>query len=300
MCNKVRISHSAITTLNACPRKILFKDKMRLFPNYGSIAMRYGSAFHVGMEAYYKNDKSLIHALEAAADYWKKPTPQLFQEDYRNLESLLTAITEYDARFRGDCEEVSITPENKVVTTISLTDEEKKLYGDFAVDFVTVVDLILEIDKMQWVIDFKTTSVELSFMASRLRKMVQLMGYQFVTQANYGSVNGCMVYYHQLKASKSRKTGLYGDVTIDFLKCPMIFSDKDYEDWRRYVIWNAFKLDKVEAAGYPPDFNHCYDFNKACEYMPLCSYPKWDLDKFLEMDGFYIIPDERKIIEVVE
>ena len=145
-----------------------------------------------------------------------------------------------------------------------------------------------------WIVDFKTTSVDLAYMASRMKKMSQLMGYQFVSQANFEDINGCMVYYHQLKASKSRKTGLYGETKTDFMKFPMIFNNHDYNDWRKYVIWNAFNLKKAKDSGYPPNFNSCYEFNSQCPYLALCEYPKWDEEKFKQMEGFVIVPDERE------
>jgi hypothetical protein len=294
MSETIRCSHSTIYTLGACPRKILFEKEMRLFPEVGSIDMRYGSGFHKGMEAYYRNGKNVEIAMETAAAWWQKPTVQIFPDHYKNLESLLTSIALYDSQYKYDNEVVAGVPESKTVTTILLTDEEKEHYGDIQVDFVVVIDLLLEVDGLVWVVDFKTTSVDLSYMASRLRKMSQLMGYQFVAQATYQNITGTMVYYHQLKASKSRKTGEYGDVKTDFMKFPQIYSLRDYEDWRKYVIWNAFMLQQATKAGYPPNYGSCYAFNKHCDYLPLCDYPKWDVSKFLDMDGFVYVPDERK------
>jgi hypothetical protein len=293
MTQSIRVSHSTIRTLASCPRKVLFEKELRLFPANGSIAMRYGSGFHVGMEHYYKNNKNVAIAMEAAASYWQTPTIQTYEEDYRNLESLLTSIALYHEQYKTDNEVVAGVPENKLITTLSLTDDEKVAYGDMEVQFVVVLDLLLEVDGMQWVVDFKTTSVDLAYMASRMRKMPQLMGYQFVAKDEFPDINGCMVYYHQLKASKSRKTGLYGEMKTDFMKFPMIFSNKDYADWRRYVIWNAFIYKSAINAGYPPNYNSCYEFNQHCPYLPLCDYPRWDIDKFMEMDGFVVVPDER-------
>ena len=293
MTTRIRVSHSAIRTLASCPRKVLFEREMRLFPVNGSIAMRYGSGFHKGMEHYYKNGKNVALAMEAAAEFWQKPTVQEFAEDYRNLESLLTSIALYHEQYQTDVETVSGVPENKITIILSLTDDEKVAYGDIEVEFVAVIDLLLNIDGMQWVVDFKTTSIDLAYMASRMRKMPQLMGYQFVAKDKFQDINGCMVYYHQLKASKSRKTGLYGDIKTDFMKFPMIFSNKDYADWRKYVIWNAFIYQSAANADYPPNYNSCYEFNQHCPYLPLCDYPKWNPDKFLEMDGFVVVPDER-------
>jgi hypothetical protein len=248
------------------------------------------------MEAYYSNGKDIQKALEAAVTFWQKPTLQIFTDDYRNLESLLNSLMLYDGQYKNDLETIVGVPENKLLTTIPLTDEEKEYFGDISVDFVVVLDLLLEVNDMKWVIDFKTTSVDLPYIASRLRKMVQIMGYQFVGQRYFKDVTGAMIYYHQLKASKSRKTGLYGDIKTDFMKFPMIFSEKDYTDWRRYVIWNAFKQHYVEKADYPPNYNSCYEFNKSCSYLPLCDYPTWNPDKFIERDDFVVVPDERKEI----
>ena len=290
---KVRTSHSTNRTLISCPRKIYFQNDLRLFPINGSTAMRYGSGYHKGMEVYYKNDKNLIKAMEAVVEYWQKPTVQTFVDDYRTLEALLTSLSIYHEQYGNDVEEISGIPEDKITTTILLTDEEKGYYGDIEIQFVVVIDLILSIEGMQWVIDFKTTSIDLPYIASRMRKMSQLMGYQYIAQEHYGNISGCMVYYHQLKASKSRKTGLYGDLKTDFMKFPMIFSGHNYRDWRKYVIWNGFKLLKAKESSYPPNFNSCYEFNAACPYMPLCDYPKWSSEKFIEIEGFVVVPDER-------
>lgn len=292
MTERIRVSHSTIKQLITCPRKVLF-EKERLFPVNGAMPLRYGSGFHTGMEAYYKNGKDLLKAIEAAATFWQKPTVQIFQEDYRNLESLLSSLTLYHEQYANDNETIVGVPENKITTIISLSDEEKSYFGDIEVQFVIVVDLILAVDGLKWVVDFKTTAVDLPYMASKMRKMAQLMGYQFVAQRHFDGINGCMVYYHQLKASKSRKTGEYGDTKTDFMKFPMIFSNHDYEDWRRYVIWNAFNLHKAVESGYSPNYNSCYEFNRACPYIQLCDHPKWNMDKFKEMDGFVLVPDDR-------
>lgn len=290
----IRISHSTTKQMISCPRKILFEKELKLYPVHGSIAMRYGSGFHKGMEHYYKNNKNLLTAIEEAVKFWQKPTKQIYDDDYRNLESLLSSLTLYHEQYQNDNEIIAAVPEHKITTIIPLTDKEKIHLGEIQVEFVVVIDLILSVDGLLWVVDFKTTSVELGYMASKLRKMVQLMGYQFVAQDHFEGINGCMVYYHQLKAAKSRTTGLYGATKTDFMKFPMIFSRQDYEDWRKYIIWNAFQLQKVKQMGYPPNFNSCYEFNSQCPYMPLCNYPKWDLDKFMEMDGFVVVPDERE------
>lgn len=294
MTQAIRISHSTIRQLLSCPRKFLFQNELRLFPTTGSIAIRYGSGFHKGMEAYYKNKKDLFEAIKAVAAFWQKPTVQTFEDDYRNLESLLNSITLYHEQYQNDNEDLAAIPENKIITKIALTEEEKNHYGDIEVDFVIVIDLMLSVDGLLWVVDFKTTSVDLPYMASRMRKMSQLMGYQFCAQDHFQSINGCMVYYHQLKATKSRKTGLYGDIKTDFMKFPMIFNQQDYKNWRQYVIWNAYQLNLAKKVGYPPNYNNCYEFNKSCPYLPLCDYPKWDIERFLTMDGFVVVPDERE------
>jgi hypothetical protein len=294
----IRTSHSAIRKLISCPRKILFSDEMRLFPVNGSIAMRYGSGFHKAMEAYYSNNKDVSKGIQAAAEYWNKPTKQIFHDDYRNLESLIASLITYDEQYRNDKEEVIGFPENKIVTRILLTDEEKSCYGDIEIDFVVVIDLVLGIDGMTWIVDFKTTSVDLPYMGSRLRKMPQLMGYQFGPSSVIKNVAGTMIYYHQLKATKSRTTGLYGATKTDFMKFPMIFSENDYYNWRKYIIWEAYCSKVAKDAGYPPNYNSCYEFNKSCEYLPLCDYPKWDIERFLSMDGFVVIErEEEKEVE---
>jgi hypothetical protein len=286
--------------MNLCPRLTLFKEEMRLFSVNGSMDMRYGLAYHRGQEGYYKGGKDVTKGMEAAAEYWAKPTVQHYEDDYRTLEVLLTALMSYDERYRQDTEKMIGEPEQKVIATILLTDEEKSLYGDIEVRFVAVIDLMLELDGAQWVVDFKSTKSDLPYMASKLRKMAQLMGYQFVARSMYPNVTGCLVDYYQCKAVKSRSTGLYGPVKTDFMKFPMIFSSQDYKIWRQYIIWNAFKLNVAKKAGYPPEYGSCYAFNKTCDYLPLCDHPKWDLERFKETEGFVVVPDDREAKEVIE
>lgn len=289
----VRLSHSAINKNNQCPRQVLFESH-RIFPEYGSIAMRYGQGFHSGMEGYYRNGKDLLKGLESAVNFWQKPTVQQYNEDYRNLQSLINSISMYHDQYRNDEEEVFGSPEEKMYVTIKLTDEEKRIFGDIQVEFVAIIDLMINFDGMKMIVDFKTTSVGLDYMAAKLRKLIQLMGYQFTAREYYEGINGTMVYYHQLKATKSRKTGEYGTVTTDFRKFPQIFSDRDYHIWRKYIIWNAFKLKMAKKADSPVEYGSCFDFNKTCEYMPLCDHPRWDIEAFKEMDGFCIVPDDRR------
>jgi hypothetical protein len=202
-------------------------------------------------------------------------------------------LAQYHEQYANDSEEIVGATENEFIKEISLNETERSQFGDFIVDFVAVIDLILKIDGLTWVIDFKTTSVDLPYLSSKLRRMAQLMGYQFIAQSVLPEVNGTFVYYHQLKASKSRKTGEYGETKIDFMKFPQVYSITDYEQWRKYVVWNAFKMKQAKLAGYPPEFSSCYLFNSACEYLPLCDHPKWDLERFLEMPGYVIVPDDR-------
>jgi len=294
MTETIRVSHSTIRSLHRCPRTILFEQVLRLYPLNGSTALRYGSAYHKAMEAYYSNGKDINKAIEAAAAYWQKPTVQIFVEDYRTLENLLSSLLTYHQMFGRDKEEVVGVPEKKMIAKILLTDEEKSHYGDISVDFVVVIDLVTSLEGMIWIKDFKTTSVDLPYMASRLRRMPQLMGYQFVAQEHINEVSGTMVSYHQLKATKSRKTGLYGELKTDFMNFPMIYVSSEYDNWRTYVIYNASKFHIAAKAGFPPNYLSCYEFNKSCPYLPLCESPKWDIDRFMSVDGFVVVPDERE------
>jgi hypothetical protein len=300
MTETIRLSHSSGTQMNLCPRRVLFESKLRLFSINGDMSLRYGQGYHKAQEAYYKHGKNITKGLEAAVEFWNKPTKQIYDEaDYRNIQSLCTALMQYDERYRLDLEAMTGEPETKVIATILLTDEEKAIYGDIEVNFVEVIDLILEIDGCKWITDFKTTKSDLPYMASMLRKMVQLMGYHYVAQRLFPDVSGCLVDYHQIKAVKSRSTGFYGETKIDFMKFPMIFPSHDYKNWRRYVIWNAAKFRIAEKAGYPPEAGSCYAFNKTCPYLPLCEYPKWDIDRFMEMKGFVVVPDDREHKEAI-
>lgn len=293
MTERIRISHSALTKNNECPRQRMFAEE-RIFPVYGSMAMRYGQGFHKGMEHYYLNNKDLLKGIEGAVQFWQKPTVQVYNEDYRNLQSLINSISLYHDQYRNDEEVVFGVPENKLSIIIELTSDEKKIYGDVEVEFVAILDLMIDFDGMRWIVDFKTTSVNLDYMAAKLQKLIQLMGYQFTGREHYEGINGTMVYYHQLKAVKSRKTGEYGSVTTDFRKFPQIFSERDYKIWRKYIIWNAFKLKMAKEADFPVEYGSCFNFNKTCDYMPLCDHPRWDLEMFKEMDGFCDVPDDRK------
>lgn len=105
MTHKLNIlTHSAESTFKTCPRKFYLRYRLGLTPSHDSDALRIGSAYHAGLEAY-KVMRDGIAAINAVSEMYASMAcpPWLTQEDYdTEREIALAMVAGHIGRYASD------------------------------------------------------------------------------------------------------------------------------------------------------------------------------------------------------
>jgi hypothetical protein len=153
------------------------------------------------------------------------------------------------------------------------TEFEEKLFSVIKDElfFTGRLDLQVEMNFANWILDFKSTSQNLSMQGARLNRSGQLIGYAYAGKhALAFPAEGCLVALAHVSAYKSKKTGEYGDVKTDFGRIPQIYNEKDLIEWRKSFIYTAVEIARCKDEGvWPVNFDSCYQYGQ-CTYTKLC------------------------------
>jgi hypothetical protein len=297
---KIVLDNTRRSTFKSCKRKYYWNDVCGYKPDNGSSALRYGSTWHGMMEGYYRyikengwNDKALgiAKAVEFGKKKWDYLTDkQIFYPDYRTFEACAQSFVRYIDFYHEDSKILNvIDTERKYECPITLdTEEEKRLYSHLPpIVFTGRLDLQIEMNDMKWLVDFKTTGQGLALQGMRLNRSAQLLGYSYAGEKVLEfRPEGCMVSLHLLSARKSTKTGEYGNLTIDFLRVPQIFTAHDIKEWKRSYLDVANDLFLAfKHNSWPMNFDSCYQFG-ACAFTKLCEQNKPEGE--ISTEGYHI------------
>ena len=288
------------STFKSCKRKYFWNDVCGYKPDQGSSALRYGSTWHAFMEGYYsyikehgwgKRDLAINAAVEKGKWKWdKESAKQTFLPDYRTFEACAQAFLQYITFYHDDDMFLEvIDTERKFECPITLdTPDEQRLYNHLPpITFTGRLDLQAEMNGMKWLVDFKTTGQSLSTQALRLNRSAQLLGYSYAGERVLGfRPEGCMVSLALLSARKSVKTGEYGQLTMDFLRVPQIFTPADIQEWKMAYLdtANEFLFASVSKS-WPMNFDSCYQFG-ACQFTKLCEQNK--IPEETNTEGYHV------------
>lgn len=299
----LKVDNTKRNTAATCMRKFYYTFVKNIQPDKGSTALRYGSVWHECMNAYYSfvaengwkaQSKGIQLALLVAESEWNayscnshgEPT-QTFYEDYRSLANLYQSLAQYFNFFQNDQGMIEIlASENPFEISIIPTDKELSLYS-YLEPFVFsgIIDLEVTLNGMPWITDHKTTGQSISIQLDRLNRSAQFIGYNWAAEQWLPiKPEGSLIIMHHLSAYKSRTTGNYGTPKIDFKRCPQIYTQNDFVEWRNSLmkttnaIYQAYKTDN-----WPMEFDNCYQFGE-CRYTPLCmqqcKFGKWSLNGY--------------------
>jgi len=278
------LDNSKKSQLVACDRKYYWQYERNLKPTQGSTALRYGIVWHAGKEGFYgyikehgwvHDGKAIEAAITAAKEEWDlQSSKQTFFEDYRTLENYMQSLIAYVAHFNHDEGMLKIKHvERKFKLLMPCTEEEKKLFplvNEKGLIFAGRLDADIELDGRPWQMEQKTTGQALSMQKNRLRRNPQLIGYAYADKRLGGETEGCLVVLHHLSSYKSRTTGLYGKIKIDFDRVPQIFTEGDLEGWRQTFLYNAERLlNNREKGIWPMQQDNCYQYG-SCPFTRLC------------------------------
>ncbi len=281
----MELDNTKASCFRTCKRKYYWQHVLGLQSNYGSSAIRYGVAWHGLMEGYYDyiaqhgwtNKELAIHsALQKGKEKWdSESSKKMFLPDYRTFDSACKAFVHYLAYFNSDEEFLKIiATETKfkcpIVPKNYLQEEILSQLGEDLI-FTGRLDLQVEMNGLNWILDFKTTSQSLSIQGARLNRSGQLIGYSYAGKEILDfKPEGCMVSLAYVSAYKSRKTGEYGEISTDFVRIPQIYNERDHTEWLNSFVDTALGICRsIESGFWPMNFDSCYQYGQ-CGYTALC------------------------------
>lgn len=297
----MELDNTKASSYRTCKRKYYWQHVRGLQSNYGSSAIRYGVTWHSMMEGYYnyiaKNgwankELAITAALEKGKESWDLETSKkTFLPDYRTFDACCRAFVHYLSFFAKDEEFIKIVAtETRFRCGIYPEDELqdnmlKTIPGGLT--FTGRLDLQVEMNFANWILDFKTTSQNLSMQASRLNRSGQLIGYSYAGKEVLDfKTEGCLVSLAYVSAYKSKKTGEYGEISTDFGRIPQIYNDKDLLGWKDSFIDTAFNVQRsLDNNYFPMNFDSCYQYGP-CVFTKLCDQSR-PLDETVT-EGFHI------------
>lgn len=281
----LRIDNSKRSTFVSCPRKFYWQYCRHLKTRFGSSALRYGSTWHAGLDAFYKDvasrgwtrDGGALHAAGTAMKTeWDEITAtsgQSFFDDYRSLTNCFNALIQYCDRFAAD-EGILVVNRTETPFMLDMTPSEGEhdLFPRLEPFLFTgVIDGEIYLNERYWVLEHKTTGQPLATQISRLHRSAQVLGYSYAAGTWLDAPpEGAMINMHHLSAYKSKTTGNYGEPKIDFQRSPQIFSAQDLLQWRVSFLAVAQSIqDEYKRALWPMCHDSCYQYG-SCPYIMLC------------------------------
>ena len=305
---KLVLDNTKRSMFRSCKRKYYWNDVCGYKSNTGSNALRYGSTWHGIQDGFYNfikkhgwEDKAsaINAAITEGKRVWdRESAKQTFYPDYRTFEACGQSFLEYINFYKEDFSFLKIINTEQVfVCPIPIeTEEEKTLYGHLPpITFTGKLDLQVEMSGMKWLHDHKTSGQDLNTQAARLNRSAQFLGYSYAGERVLDfKPDGCMVSLHQLLARKT-KSGEYGNLTINFLRVPQIFTRDDILQWKLSFLDTCNELYYATMRdNFPMNFDSCYQFG-ACGFTRLCEqnrHPEETNTEGFHVDFWDVLDDE--------
>jgi len=282
----LELDNSKRSQFVTCPRKYYYQYIRNLRSNYGSTALRYGIAYHAGMDAFYNytkeygwqhDGKAFQAAVEGAKASWEEESSKaLFYEDYRTLENYAQALITYVSHFNRDEGMLKVVEtERAFKLSMKLSPEEERLFpliNQEGLNFTGKIDMEVLLDERSWQVEHKTTGQPLSIQKNRIHRSPQLIGYTYagVRLNPEEPPDGSLVVFHHLSSRKSKKTGEYGKLKIEFERIPQIYTSADLVSWRLSFLNTAESiLRSIKENFWPVQLDNCFIYGK-CGYSFLC------------------------------
>lgn len=282
----LELDNSKRSQFATCPRKYYYSYERNLRPNQGSTALRYGIMWHAGLDAFYNyiskngwlhNGEALEAAIKAFKDSWEEESEgRTFYDDYRTLENCIQSFISYIAHFSYDEGILKVVKtERPFKLKMELSSEETEyfpLLTQEGLAFTGKVDAEILLTGRLWQLEHKTTGQALSIQKKRIHKSPQLIGYTYAG-LRLNPVNppdGSLVSFHHLSSRKSKVTGEYGKLKIEFERTPQIYTDGDLASWRLSFLNTAEMILRSKKRNFwPLQLDNCRQFG-SCSYSLLC------------------------------
>ena len=277
------------STFCQCKAKYYLQHIKGLQPDYGSTALRYGSTWHAIQEGYYrwiikngwpKDHEEFMAALSSGLtlgkEKWDAETKKkTFIDDYRNFNTAVDAFQEYLTFFADDKNYMEIlATESKFECPIEPENEaEDKLLSKLPpIIFTGKIDLMLRMDHINWLLDFKTTGWILNQVITKANRSPQLLGYSYAANHTLDmEVDGCLGSFAYVGATKSKKTEDWGKVRLDYRRVPQVYTVGDIAAWKMSFIDTCREIQTATKEDlWVQSFDNCYQYGR-CSYLNLCN-----------------------------
>ena len=302
------LDNSKRSTWKECKRKYYYNYVRHIETLWGSTALRYGTVWHAGQEAFYghikehgwlKDGEALRAAAKAMKESWEfESTGKQFWVDYRTLENCISSFVQYTGHYAFDEGFIEVLQvENEFRLEMNPTEEEKKYFPLLKpFHFTGKRDLKVRMDGRVWIYEHKTTVNSIDDQVRKLHRSAQVMGYFFsedVLSSDDDKPEGVLVSIHHLSSRKSKVTDQYGAVKVDFRRVPQIFNKNDIQQWRLSFFDAAQEIQiATENNTFAMNHDSCFNYG-TCPYLDLCESLHCIEDIDLAM-----LPDKYKVKDV--
>lgn len=272
-----------------CPRKFYFEHIKNLRPQYGSTALRFGLCFHEILEAYYTTIKeegwgakvsAITNGALAGKVSWEKESEgRQFYTDYRTLENCLSSFMGYITHYKDD------------ESFVEVVDVEQKFRLPITseVFFTGKIDAKIKLNGNKWLLEHKTTSMQIDRQLKTLQRDSQIIGYTYAGMQDH-EIEGSLISMTHVSAVKSKVTGSYGKTKIEYRRSPQIFTQGDIDTWMESIIWTAEQItSSIKNNFFPCQLDSCYHFG-ACTYTSLCEQNVKNLED-INTQNFITVPE---------
>lgn len=271
-----------------CPRKYYFEHVKNLRSQYGSTALRFGLTWHETLEAYYttimnegwgaKSSAITKGALAGKACWDKESKDRQFYDDYRNLENCLSAFMGYITYYKEDESFLEVVDVEQTFK-LPITDD---------IFFTGKIDAKVKLNGSKWLLEHKTTSMPIDRQLRTLQRDAQIIGYTYAGMQSH-DIEGTLISMTHVSSTKSKVTGAYGKVKIEYRRSPQIFTAGDIDSWLESLIWTAEQIVFSTKNNYwPCQLDSCYHFG-SCTFTQLCEQNCKNLENILT-HNFITVP----------
>ena len=296
----LKMDYSKSDTYYQCPRKYNLRYVKLVTSKYGSTAMRFGSGFHAAMEGLYshikehgwtKDGRAVEQGINLAKSEWEKESEgRTFTEDYRTFPILVDVFLKYLDHFYQDEMMLKIRHTERAFKLLMKPTQDDLTHFPWLVPFYFTgkIDQECDLNGANWINEFKTTGWSLNKLRDELTRSPQIIGYNYASKHVCDvTPEGSLVTIVYVLSRKSKVTGNYGKLTVDFGRYPQIYNSYDLKDWRKHFISLVAQMQWSHQHKYfPPRFQSCFHFGR-CEFLNLCeqSRPLKDCSYYGYQDG---------------
>ena len=268
----LEISNNSTSIYRSCPKKYYWRYLRGLVPFKRSTALSLGSIVHSAFDMYYSgasSDEVTKFIATTASEEIAKAPPEM-SEDLLVMKYTALGMWLYYPKDLSIFEDIQ--PELEV-----------------KIDFMDGVSLVLKLDGLlrrdgnMWIRELKTTGLSFSQFEKRCETSPQCSLYTYAMRKSGVDVQG--VIYNFVKKSllrrhiKENKEQFGRRILNDYQKRPEYYYKRHYA-YRSQEHLDLFEEDlkttardiltRCKGEDWPRNPDACWNFNSACEYIPIC------------------------------